>query len=317
MKVMQYRDYGGPEQLQPADVEVPRPAADQLLVRVAAISVNPVDWKLHSGQYRLIMPVKFPSIPGFDIAGEVVEAGGAVTRFRPGARVFGMLDPRRVRGGAAAEYAVVDADACADAPASLALREAAAIPLAGLTALQLLRDLGGIAPGKRVLVVGASGGVGHFAVQIAKHLGGYVTAVCSGANAAAVRALGADAVLDYTRQTDLRGPAPYDVVVDLIARAPLTTFFAAMARDAAYCTSLPSVTRIAAALGLPLVSRRRVRIVGVTARTADLEQLRAWCEAGVLRPLVERSYALAELPAAHARSRSGHTVGKLVVEIAR
>ncbi len=316
MKAMQYRGYGGPEQLQLADVPPPRPAANQLLVRVAATSVNPVDWKLHSGQYRLIMPVRFPSIPGFDIAGEVVEAGGAVSRFQPGARVFGMLDPRRVRGGAAAEYAVLNAEACAAAPANLALREAAAIPLAGLTALQLLRDLGGIAPGKRVLIVGASGGVGHFAVQIARHVGAHVTAVCSGANAAAVRALGAEAVLDYTQQADVRGAAPYDLVVDLIARAPLGTFFAAMAREARYCTSLPSLTRIAAAVGLPLVSRRRVRIVGVTPRAADLDTLRAWCEAGVLRPLIERVYPLEELPAAHARSRTGHTVGKLVVEIA-
>ncbi len=189
MKAMQYEGYGGPERIRPAEVPVPRPSESQVLVRVEASSVNPVDWKLHSGAYRWIMPVRFPSIPGFDIAGEVTEVGDRVTRFKPGDRVFAMLDTRP--GGASAEYAVVGESAAAPAPQGLSALEAAAIPLAGLTALQALRDLGPVGAGMRVLIVGAAGGVGHFATQIAVANGAHVTAVCGTRHTEMMRALGA------------------------------------------------------------------------------------------------------------------------------
>ncbi len=290
---------------------VPRPAATQLLVRVAASSVNPVDWKLHSGAYRWLMPVRFPSVPGFDIAGEVVEAGSDVTRFRPGDRIFAMADARP--GGAAAQYAVVGERAAARMPANLAPREAAAVPLAGLTALQALRDLGEITAGKHVLIIGASGGVGHFAVQIAKSYGAIVTGVCSGRNAEMVRRLGADRVIDYTKQSDFAGPRPYDLALDLVVRGRIRSFLSLMAKDGIYVSSLPSFGRIAAAFLLPLGSKRRVRIVGVKARGADLEQLRTLCEAGQLRPVIDRVFRLEELGAAHAYSRQGRTAGKIAI----
>jgi NADPH:quinone reductase-like Zn-dependent oxidoreductase len=315
MKAMQYRGYGAPDQLRLADVPAPRPAPLQLLVRVAATAVNPVDWKLHTGQYRLVMPIRFPSTPGFDIAGEVVEVGLQVTRFGVGDRIFAMLSTRRVRGGAAAEYAVVDESAAARAPANLSAQQAAAIPLAGLAALQGLRDLGEIAAGQHVLIVGASGGVGHFAVQIAKHYGATVTAVASDRRAGMLRALGADRVIDYAQHSNWSGRLPYDLVFDVIARRPVQSYFPWMTSRGVYVSTLPTAGRVAAAVLLPLLSRRRVRILGVHARGADLDQLRALCEAGHLHPVIDRVFPLAELAAAHAYSQQGHTAGKIVVTV--
>ena len=313
MRAMQYHNAGGPDQIVTAEVPAPRPAATQLLMKVAASSVNPVDWKLRNTQSLVYRPVSFPSIPGADLAGEVVEVGARVTGFKPGDRIFAMA--KVGSGAASAEYAVVEELAAARAPAKLPLAEAAAIPLAGLTALQSLRDLGGIAAGQRVLIVGAAGGVGHFAVQIAKSYGAHVTAVCSGRHADLVRGLGADAVIDHTQRRGFSGEQPYDLVFDLIVRAPLREFIAVLAPAGVYVSTLPSIGRVSAALLLPLVSRHRVRITMVKARGADLEQLRALCEAGKLRPVIDKSFPLSELAAAHAYSQQGRAGGKILITI--
>lgn len=315
MMAMRYRGYGGPEQIESAEIPAPRPAPSQLLVRAAASSVNPVDWKLHNGQYRWLMPVRFPSIPGFDVAGEVVETGVQVTRFKAGDRVFAMSDLRP--GGASAEYMVVGEGAAARIPASLSALEAAAVPLAGLTALQALRDLGGIAAGKHVLIIGAAGGVGHLAVQIARSHGAEVTAVCRGAHAETVRSLGAHRAIDYTQQSDLRGLRPYDIVLDLAVRAPVRSHLSLMAKNGVHVSALPSVGRIAAGLLLPLCSKRRARVVSVRPRGEDLDQLRALCDAGKLRPVIGRVFRLEELAAAHACGQRGGTAGKIAIEIIR
>ncbi len=312
MQVMQYEGYGSPTKIKPTQRPRPCPGATQLLVRVAASSVNPVDWKLHDGGYRYLTPIRFPSVPGFDVAGEVVEVGERVTRFAAGDRVYAMLDTRP--GGASAEYALVGEAAAARAPATLSMREAAAIPLAGLTALQCLRDLGHIAHGHHVLIIGAAGGVGHFAVQIAKAYGATVTAVCSSRHVKLVQSIGADEVIDYTRQAGV-GVGPYDVVLDLIVRAPLRDFLRRLTPDGVYVASLPSPTRLAANLLLPLFSRRRVRIARVQPRGSDLDALRVLCEGNKLRPAIDRVFSLQELPAAHAYSQQGHTAGKIVVMI--
>ena len=311
MKAMRYRGYGSPDQIEQADVLVPRPGPSQLLVRIAASSVNPVDWKLHNGQYRWLTPARFPSIPGSDVAGEVIETGTQVTRFKPGDRIFAMLDARA--GGASAEYAVVSEHAAARMPAKLSAREAAVLPLAGLTALQMLRDFGNVSAGKHVLIVGASGGVGHLAVQIAKSHEAEVTAVCSRPHVNVLLSLGADRVTDYTKQADFRGP--YDLVLDLAVRAPVRTFFPVMSPDGIYVSSLPSAGRIAAALLLPVFSRRRVRIVTVKPHGEDLEALRELCEAGKLKPVIGRVFKLEELAAAHALSQKGGIAGKIAIDV--
>jgi 2-desacetyl-2-hydroxyethyl bacteriochlorophyllide A dehydrogenase len=313
MRVMQYRNAGGPDQIVAAETRIPRPVATQLLVKVAASSVNPVDWKLRNRRSLFYRPVSFPSIPGADLAGEVVDMGARVTGFKPGDRVFAMASERT--SAASAEYAVVEGEAAARAPANLLLAEAAAIPLAGLTALQSLRDLGAIAAGQRVLIVGAAGGVGHLALQIAKSYGAHVTAVCSGRHADMVRGLGADVVIDYTQRRDYSGEWPYDLVFDLIVRTPLSDFLAVLAPAGVYVSTLPDFSRVGAALLLPLASRRRVRITMVKARGTDLDQLRALCEAGKLRPVIDRTFPLSELAVAHAYSQQGRAGGKILVTI--
>ena len=212
MRAMQYVGYGDPTQLRMTDVPVPKPAPEELLVRVIASSVNPVDWKLYNGSLRYLVPMKFPAIPGFDIAGEVVGVGKHVERFKTGDRVYASLDNKS--GGAAAEYASVGAQAAAPLPKAMGYQQAALIPLAGLTALQALRDKGRLRFGQRCLIVGAAGGVGHLAVQIGKALGAHVTGVCSTANVALVKKLGADHVIDYTKQSDFQGDGGYDVLLD-------------------------------------------------------------------------------------------------------
>lgn len=313
MRAMQYLAYGGPERLALRTPDTPRPSPTQLLVRVHASSVNPLDWKLHNGTYRWVVPVHFPSIPGFDVAGEVVEVGIEVTRFKPGDRVFAMLDSRT--GGACAEYAVIGESAAARMPDSLDVHEAAAVPLAGLTALQALRDLGRVAAGQHVLVVGGSGGVGHFAVQIARAFDARVTAVCSTPHVEMVRGLGADRVIDYRMQRDFGAAEIYDLIFDTVGSAPVRAFLPFLTKRGVVVSTLPSVGRIAAAVLMPLYSRRRVRIVAVEPRGKDLEKLSILCAEGKLRPVIDRVVPLEDLAAAHQYSQAGRTSGKVVITV--
>ena len=277
MRAMQYQRYGGPEQLRLVDVPRPVPGPRQLLVRVAACAVNPIDWKLHDGSYRWFAPVRFPSTPGFDLAGDVVEVGAEVRRFHPGDAIYAMADVRP--GGACAEYAVISERAAAYRPANLSAIEAAAIPVAGLTALQSLRDLGHMRAGQRVLVIGAAGGVGHYAAQLAHAWGTDVTAVCGPRHVEMVRGLGADRVIDYTREPNYLAPARFDLRLDTVVRAPPGRLLAALRPLGIYVATLPSAARVAAALALPLVSGKRVLVASVKPRGGDLELLRGLCEA--------------------------------------
>jgi NADPH:quinone reductase-like Zn-dependent oxidoreductase len=189
------------------------------------------------------------------------------------------------------------------------------MPLAGLTALQALRDLGRLRAGMRVLIVGAAGGVGHFAVQIARAAGAQVTAVCSARHTDMVRALGAHEQIDYAVAGDFLAGRRYDLILDLIVRAPLGRFLRALSAGSVYVATLPSVARIAAAILLPAFARRRVRLVAVKSRAPDLEELLRRWEAGTLRPVIERRFRLDELAEAHALSRTGHVAGKIVIEV--
>ncbi len=190
--------YGGVERLELREIPRPEPGAGQLLVRVRAAGVNPIDWKIRQGKLRLLLPARFPLVLGFDVAGEVVTVGPEVADFAPGDAVHAMLDGRH--GGGYAEYAVVGQAAAALKPEALTWEEAAALPLAALTAWQALRDLADLQPGERVAVTGAAGGVGHFAVQIAAALGARVTAVAGPGHQDLVRRLGAHRTVDYTRE---------------------------------------------------------------------------------------------------------------------
>lgn len=313
MRAVRYYSYGDASTLRQDELSQPHARGRKLVVRVWYSSVNPIDWKLRDGLAKHILPLRFPAIPGFDIAGEVVEVGPRVKRFSPGDVVFARLDS--LSGGASADYVLVDERAAAAVPESLDPREAAAMPLAALTALQALRDHARIERGDRVLVIGASGGVGHYAVQLAKAYGAHVTAVCSAKNEELVRGLGADEVIDYQREQTFERGAPYDIIVDLVANRPVGDFTDILAKDGAFVATLPSASLFARMVSWTLFSRRRARFVAVKSSGRDLEELARFVEEGKLETVIDSVYPLEELDEAHRRSETNRVRGKVVVEV--
>lgn len=315
MRAVVYRSYGGPEKLEVTDVPRPVPGPGQVLVRVAASSVNPIDWKRASGVYRLIMAATFPCVPGFDVAGEIAEVGPGVTGFAAGDKVHARIgDPR---GGASAEYALVGLDVLARMPAGMAPGEAAGLPLAGMTALQGLRDRAGMplsGAREKVLVVGASGGVGHLGVQIARAAGATVTGVCSGRNAELVRSLGAHEVIDYTKPDPYRGKGPFDIVLDCVSGDP-SPWLPLLGPGGRYVSSAPTgKTYLRGALNP--VTGKKVHVVMLKSRAADLAILDRLVEEGKLRVVVDTHFPLADLAKAWERSLGGRAAGKIVVDVA-
>lgn len=312
MKAIVYRRFGPPDVLEEAEIPEPGITSKQLLVKVHASSVNPVDWKIRSGINK-IPGLRLPRVPGSDIAGEVVKVGGSVVRFTVGDPVYGALSP--FSGGACAEYAALPEKNAALKPQNLSVEEAAAVPIAGLTALQALRDYGKIKVGQSVLINGASGGVGSFAVQIAKAYGAEVTAVAGGKNIDFVKRLGADHVLDYTAEDVTRTTKRYAVVFDAVASLSFKTCKPILIPGGSYITTLPSLSLIPYLFLTAVFGGKRAYLLTVRLRGADLEILREWIEAGKIRPVVEETFPLARTAEAHARSEAGHVRGKLVIQI--
>jgi NADPH:quinone reductase-like Zn-dependent oxidoreductase len=317
MKAATQREYGAPEQMALEDLPVPTIGADEVLVRVHAAGVDPGVRLFVTGEPRILravagLPRPKRPVPGRALAGRVEAVGSAVTRFRPGDGVYGELP-----GGAYAEYAAAPERLLSVAPAGLTFAEAAALPLSGTTALQCLRDAGRLRAGGHVLVNGAAGGVGTFAVQIAKALGARVTAVCSPDSAELVSALGADHVIDYTREDFTTAGPRYDVVLDLVGNHTLARSRRALAPGGRLVLSAgppaPSIRRtLAALLTYPFLRRKTVPGFA-TPRAADLDRLRELVESGAVRPVVDRTYPLARTAAALRRQGDGHARGKTVL----
>jgi len=313
MKAVLYRRLGGPEVLEYTDVPEPVIGHRQLLLRVHATAVNPVDWKFRKGTPRIpFLPL--PRIPGSDIAGEIVRVGTSVTRFQSGEAVYGMLSPLSSRGGCA-EFAAVPEGNVARKPKNLSFVEAAAVPLAGLTALKALRDLGRIARGQAVLINGASGGVGSFAVQIARLYGAEVTAVTSRKNLEFVRTLGAHHAIDYATEDFTAAPSRYDIIVDAVGNRSFGRCRAALRPGGIYLSTLPALSTVLGMVAGPLLGGKRARLVNLWPNGKELEQLTAWIEAGQLRPQIDRVLPLAKTAEAHALSEAGHARGKIVIDV--
>ncbi len=320
--------YGGGERFELREIRRPEPGPGQLLVRVLAAGVNPIDWKLRQGSLRLLLPARFPLVLGFDVAGEVTAVGPEVADFEPGDAIYAMLDSRH--GGGYAEYAVAGQAAAAPKPETLTWEEAAAVPLAGLTALQALRDLAGLQAGERAAVTGAAGGVGHLAVQIAAAIGARVTAVAGPDRQDFVRRLGAARAVDYTRE-DFTALAPpedasqpedgdtYEVIFDAAGAYDFAGCEPALAPGGIYVTTLPGPAIFIAQLraGLArLVDRRdarRAATLRARPRGEDLATLGELIAAGRLRPVIDRVLPLAEVRQAHAAGEAGHLQGKIVL----
>lgn len=312
MFAMSYSAYGGVENLKKVEVPKPSPGPNQVQIRVAASSVNPVDWKIASGAIRLYMPAKFPCIPGFDVSGVVTELGTGVT----GVAVGDKVHARMKTTGASAEFVVADMEVTTRMPEGMSMADAAALPLAGMTALQGLRNHSGLqmeGSTQRVLVVAASGGVGHYGVQIARAAGATVVGVCSGKNAALVRELGAHEICDYTQPDPYKGQAPFDIILDCVADNP-SSFLPLLTPNGTYATVMPG-PKVFLRSVLNLVSGRKAKPVMLKSTAADLAYLDGLYAAGKLKVVTDSTFPLEKLGEAWTRSMSGRVTGKVVVEV--
>lgn len=323
MKAIVYHEYGCSDVLRYADVDTPGIGPDDVLVRVRASSVNFADHIVmlhgHPKVARLATGIRRPRVTvlGRDIAGTVEAVGSRVTALVAGDRVFGEVNQRGF-----AEYAAAPAAHLGRIPDGVTFEQAATLPVAGTTALQALR-LGGAGHGSAVLVNGASGGVGTFTVQLAKALGARVTGVCSTRNAELVRSIGADEVVDYTRDDVTKGPARFDVIVDLAAGYsigglrrllnPGGTFVASSGNGGRVLGSLPRLAAIAATA--PFHRTRKVRVAVTKRSVPDLEHLAGLVAAGTLKPAIERTYPLSETPDAIRHLEANHASGKIVLTL--
>lgn len=311
MKAMVYHRYGSPDVLNMEEIEKPNPAGHEVLIKVRAAALNPIDWHFLRGAP---WPVRFmtglfapkSNVLGMDMAGQVEAVGQSVTRFQPGDEVFGS------RLGGFAEYACVPETHVVAKPPGLSYEEAAAVPIAAITALQGLRDRGQIQPDQQVLIYGASGGVGTFAVQLARHFGAEVTAVCSTGNVDMVREIGAHHVVDYTVKDFTDSEQRYDLIFDVVGKRSFADCVRVLTPDGVFVAMNPSPGGFIRSK----VTTQRMVLMGMAKITeADLQFLKELLEAGHLVPVIDRSYPFAELPDALRYLETERARGKVVVTL--
>lgn len=311
--------YGPPGDLRLRDIDTPEPAAGQVLVRVLAAGVHIGDCLIVRGApfpVRFVAGLRRPKygVPGYDLAGRVEAVGEGVERFRPGDEVFGTGD------GTCAEYARTAQDRLAPKPSGLTFEEAAAIPTSAATALRALREVGKLKAGQEVLVNGASGGVGTFAVQIAASLGARVTGVCGPANLELVRSIGADHVIDYTREDFTQGARRYDLILDNMENRALADCRRVLAPSGTLLLNSGTgargtgmLIRLAKPLLLSPFTRQSLRRFVVSPKHHDLAALTELLDSGKIKPVIGRTYPLPETPAALSHIEGGHARGKVVI----
>jgi NADPH:quinone reductase-like Zn-dependent oxidoreductase len=325
MKAIVQDRYGGLETLRHTDIDRPVPTDDEVLVEVRAAGLHRGDWHIMTGLPYLIrvavptLGLRKPKVPvlGIDVAGTVEAVGQKVTRFQPGDEVFGWAD------GAYAEYAVAPEDQLAAKPANLGFEQAGVVPISGFAALQALRDVGRLQPGQRVLVIGAAGGVGSFGVQLAKAYGAQVTGVASTGQVELVRSLGADQVVDYTREDATDGTRRWDLIVDTGGHRSLSRLRRALTPKGTLVIVgsegrgrwLGGFDRNLRALVLSGFVSQRLRMLSSKPRQDDLQVLRELLEAGRLTPSVGRTYPLGEVPEAIRQMVEGHGGGKIAIAV--
>lgn len=324
MKSVAQDRYGPPDEvLGLRDVERPMPGDSEVLIKVHAAAIHPGDWILVTGRPFLLRAMfGFPGprrkTPGFDVAGVVEAVGGTVTDLRPGDEVFGQCD------GSCAEYVTVSPERVTAKPSNLSFTEAAACPVSGDAALRALRDAGKVRRGQGILINGASGGVGTFAVQIGRSMGAEVTGVCSTRNVELVRSLGADHVIDYSREDFTEGDRRYDFVLDNVGNHSMAACRRVVAPGGSYVPNngtsggrwTGTLGRTLAALVLSAVVPRQGRPFVALGDGADLLVLKEMLESGEVRPVIDRIYSLEDVPAAFRHLEEGHARGKVVIAVA-
>jgi len=323
MKAAVYTRYGPPNVVvQIADVEMPVPKDNEVLIQVRAASVNPLDWHFMRGTpyfVRIMTGLRKPKITrlGVDVAGQVEAVGGNITQFKPGDEVFGSCQ------GAFAEYVCAPESALVTKPNNVTFEQAASAPVAAFTALQGLRDKGQIRPGQKVLINGAAGGVGTFAVQIAKSFGAEVTGVCSTRNVDMVRSIGADRVIDYTQEDFTKRGQRYDLIFDCVGNHSLSACrrvlnvkgICVMVGDRSGRGMIGVLARLIAALVLSwFVSQKLVTFLARPSK-ADLSIMRELMATGKVRPVIDKRYRLNEVPDAIRYLEEGHARGKVVITL--
>jgi NADPH:quinone reductase-like Zn-dependent oxidoreductase len=313
VKAAVFSRYGGNEVVEVKDVPVPVAGPGEVVIKVYAASVNPVDWKVRAGQLRIFTGSKFPKVLGCECAGVIFETGMGAARFRKGDRVVMYTSVKRL--GAFAEYACTAEDRVYPITESVSFEQAACLPIAGLTALQSLRDHGRIEAGQKVLINGASGGVGHFAVQIAKVFGAEVTAVTSGRNAEFVKGLGADMVIDYSKEDFTKGSGLYDLVFDVVSMSSFGACKRVMTDSGRYVNTLPNAT-ILLQLITGFLPGKKARSMWVKPSASDMAWMMEQIKAGRVGVVIEQSYPLSQIRDALAASEAGRTKGKIVVKAA-
>jgi NADPH:quinone reductase-like Zn-dependent oxidoreductase len=322
MKAIVYHEYGSADVLKCEEIEKPVPKDDEVLIKVHAASVNPLDWRLMEGNplfLRLFLGLRKPRLgrPGVDVSGEVEAVGRNVTRFKLGDAVFGACS------GAFAEYVCTAESKIAMKPDNLTFEQAASVNVAGLTALQGLRDKGKIQPGSKVLVNGAAGGVGTFAVQIAKWFGAHVTGVCSSRNIEMVRSIGADEVIDYTQQDFTTSDQRYDLILDCVGNHSFSECRRVLNPDGRLVgVGAPHDVSMMAILAslikdqvLSIFGSQKAVIFIAKASQEDLKLLGELIASGKLKPVIDRHYGLSEARDAVRHLEEGHARGKVIIQV--
>jgi NADPH:quinone reductase-like Zn-dependent oxidoreductase len=325
MKAIVHTQYGPPELLQLKEVPTPEPADDEVRVRILATTVTTSDCNVRNFTFvpkafllptRMQIGYKQPkkNILGMDLAGTIDAVGKDVSRFSVGDEVFGTLDQAF---GAHAEYACMPGSGfLTTRPANATWEEAAAIPLAGNTALYFVRDLGAVQSGEKVLVNGASGGIGTFAVQLAKYYGAHVTGVCSGANVELVRSLGADQVIDYTRDDFTRSPETYDAIFDAVSKLTYGQCRGSLKESGRFLATLPTLAIMFQAAWTSIGRGPKVKFGDAVPKLENLVFLKELVEAGKLKPVVDRTYPLERTAEAFRYVEAGHKKGNVVITVA-
>jgi NADPH:quinone reductase-like Zn-dependent oxidoreductase len=311
MKAILIRKYGGPEVLEITDVPAPTPKDDEVIVEVAATSVNPVDWLVRDGGATSFVKVKFPVILGCDLAGVVAAKGASVKHLEVGDEVFAMMPHD---WGAHAERVALAGDLVVKKPAALDMRQAAAIPVVAMTALAGLKKRAAVRAGERVLVNGASGGVGQAAVQIAKALGAHVTAVCSKESFDLVKRLGADELIDYKTTDFTTGTARWDVVFDCVGNKPHGACASVLTGRRVHVTTVPGVSTFLRQFMNPLFGAKVFALI-TTGNGPDLEFIKSLVDEGKLETTIDKVYPFDDVVAAQEYSKSGRAKGKIVLEL--
>jgi NADPH:quinone reductase-like Zn-dependent oxidoreductase len=319
MKAIVYEKYGPPDVLELRELETPLPADNELLIKVHATTVSPVDWHFRSGRPFLarllaggLLKPKI-TILGFDIAGEIESAGKDVRKLKVGDPVYAIVPVGA--NGATAQYICVSEKDVIKKPVSLTYEEAAAVPTASTIALAFLKA-GGIQSGQRVLINGASGGLGTFALQLARYFGAEVTGVCSTPNLKMVRSLGADEVIDYTSTDFTRNGQTYDLIFDAAGKSTFPRCKASLTREGVYVSTMVTFQILRYMLLTAFIGSKKAKSAKPSVSVEDLKLINDLIEAGKVKPVIDRCYAMEQIAEAHIYAETGHARGKIIVTVA-